>query len=42
MGSMHVGSFASALINWDFTITLTLMNMMTKDGKKGYGVIDFG
>jgi hypothetical protein len=42
MGKMHVGSFASALINWDFIITLTLMNMMINVGKKGYGAIDFG
>jgi hypothetical protein len=42
MGRMHVGSFASALINWEFIITLTLMNMMINVGKKGYGAIDFG
>jgi len=34
MGRLHVGSFARALINGDFTTTLTLVNMMTNDGKR--------
>ena len=37
-----MGSLASALINWYYTILLTLLNMMTNDWEKGYGAIDFG
>jgi len=37
-----VGSFASALINWNYTILLTLLNMMADDWEKGYGAINFG
>jgi len=47
MGRLYVGSFASALTNWDFTTILTLLNTDVNWYEdtwwvKGYGANDFG